>query len=329
MKQPDENIIIRFLTGDCTDSELEELLEWMDSSEENAAELFRLEETYRRVYGLTMSGRETEKALLGVHAGIDRSTEKNTAIYKIMRYAASLLVVALIGIGAWYWGSHTKGGETTEYIVAKASMHAPREITLCDSSHVWLNAGSSLKYPKTFAGNERRVELQGEGYFEVAKNKAKPFIVSGGMVEVKVLGTVFNFNLNSDRKIAEVSLIKGSVEVAEHLGSGRIMLLPGQKARVDCETGRMLIQNTDVRLDAVWHNNLIPFYNANVREIANTLEQLYDVDIEVDANVDRMRTYSGQITHKHDIDSVLRLLENTLPITVCRKDGKIYIKNVE
>jgi transmembrane sensor len=329
MKQPDESVIMRFLTGDCTDSELEELRNWISSSEENAAELFRLEESYRRMYGLTMSGRETEKALLRVHADIDRNTLRKTAIFKIMRYAASLLVVALISTGIWYWGSHTNGSAAAEYIIAKASMHAPREITLCDSSHVWLNAGSSLKYPKTFAGDERRVELQGEGYFEIAKNKAKPFVVSGGMVEVKVLGTVFNFNVNSDRKIAEVSLIKGSVEVAEHLGSGRVMLLPGQKARVDCETGRMLVQDADVRLDAVWHNSLIPFYNANVRQIANTLEQLYDVDIEIDPNIDNMRTYSGQITHKQDIDSVLKLLENTLPIAVCRKEGKIYIKTDE
>ena len=80
-----------------------------------------------------------------------------------------------------------------------------------------------------------------------------------------------------------------------------------------------------MRLEAVWHNRLIPFYNADVRQIANTLEQLYGVKIVVDAGIDGSRTYSGQIMHKNDIDSVLELLKNTLPVSYRKDGGKIYL----
>ncbi len=325
MKEPDENVIIRFLTGCCSDQELEEVRAWINASEENAAELFRLEETYNRLRGMAMSGREVEKALTSVHSKIYRVRARRISMRRMMRYAAAVLVLFVMGAGMWYFGGGVRHLDATEFIVAKASLDSPREVTLSDSTKVWLNAGSSLRYPKTFDGDVRRVELHGEGYFEVTKNKTKPFVVSGGAVDVRVLGTVFDFNVNSDRKIAEVSLIEGSVEVTEHRSSGKVMLLPGQKACVDYESGHIIVKNADVRLDAVWHNRLIPFYNADVREIANTLEQLYGVKIVVDAGIDINRTYSGQIMHKNDIDSVLNLLKNTLPVAYYKEGGKIYL----
>lgn len=325
MKEPDENVIIRFLTGCCSDQELEEVRDWINASEDNAAELFRLEEMYRRMSGLTMSGREVEKALTSVHTRIRRARAREVSMMRIIRYAAAALVLVMMSAGMWYLGGGMGKLGATDYIVAKASINTPREVTLDDSTHVWLNAGSSLRYPKTFDGEVRRVELHGEGYFEVAKDKTHPFIVSGGAVDVKVLGTVFDFDIDSDRKMAEVSLIEGSVEVTERHSSGKVMLTPGQKACVDYETGHIMVKNADVRLEAVWHNRLIPFYNADVRQIANTLEQLYGVKIVVDAGIDGSRTYSGQIMHKNDIDSVLELLKNTLPVSYRKDGGKIYL----
>ena len=80
MKTPDENVIMRFLTGCCSDQELEEVRDWISASEENAAELFRLEEMHRRLSGLSMSGREVEKALSGVHARIDRARSRRAVM---------------------------------------------------------------------------------------------------------------------------------------------------------------------------------------------------------------------------------------------------------
>ncbi len=325
MKRPDENVIMRFLTGCCSDQELEEVRDWISASEENAAELFRLEEMHRRLSGLSMSGREVEKALSGVHARIDRARSRRAVMARLMRYAAAAVVLVMMGAGMWLLGGGMERLGVTEYVVAKASASTPREVTLADSTRVWLKAGSSLRYPKKFDKAERRVELQGEGYFEVAKDRNRPFVVSGGPVDVKVLGTVFDFNVNSDRRIAEVSLMEGSVEVTEHCSSGKVMLLPGQKAFVDYGSGHITVRNADVRLDAVWHNRLIPFYNADVRHIAETLEKLYGVRVVVDDAIDDSHTYSGQIIHRNSIDSVLESLRNTIPVNYHKKNGKIYI----
>ena len=103
------------------------------------------------------------------------------------------------------------------------------------------------------------------------------------------------------------------------------MLLPGQKAFVDYGSGHITVRNDDVRLDAVWHNRLIPFYNADVRHIAETLEKLYGVRVVVDDAIDDSHTYSGQIIHRNSIDSVLESLRNTIPVNYHKKNGKICI----
>mgnify|MGYP001103719491 CR=1 FL=1 len=89
--------------------------------------------------------------------------------------------------------------------------------------------------------------------------------------------------------------------------------------------GHITVRNADVRLDAVWHNRLIPFYNADVRHIAETLEKLYGVRVVVDDAIDDSHTYSGQIIHRNSIDSVLESLRNTIPVNYHKKNGKIYI----
>lgn len=132
MKEPDENVIIRFLTGCCSDQELEEVRDWINASEDNAAELFRLEEMYRRMSGLTMSGREVEKALTGVHTRIRRARAREVSMMRIIRYAAAALVLVMMSAGMWYLGGGMGKLGATDYIVAKASMNTPREVTLDD-----------------------------------------------------------------------------------------------------------------------------------------------------------------------------------------------------
>lgn len=324
MKELDENILVRFLSGQCSDKELAEVREWMAASDDNARELFRLERLYTEVYSGAMPEREVEKALAGVYRRVESRHARLVDMARLMRYAAAVFILVVTGTCIWYLGGGMKMLDRTEYVYAKAAAGQPRQVALADGTMVWLNAGSSLKYPVSFDGGTREVELQGEGYFEVAKNEEKPFVVVSDMVDVKVHGTVFDFKNDRERQVAEVSLIKGSVEVCEHKTKGHVMLVPGQKASIDCATGQVTVRNVDARLDAVWHNRLIPFDNADMRQIANTLEQLYGVDIVVDPRIDRNRTYSGQILHKNNIDTVLNLLRNTLPVEYRRKEGKIY-----
>lgn len=323
----DDNTIARFITGECTDEELAQIDEWTKADKANAAELFEMERLYREAQAAAMPRRETEGALHRLHTRIEareRQDKARKARLNVWRRWAAAAAVIVVCIGLYALRGVVSPEKHIEYIYARATATTPRQITLPDGTKVWLNNGATLRYPKTFADTLREVMLTGEAYFEVAKNRQKPFVVDSRDMKVKVLGTVFNFNTNARGNASEVSLIEGSVEVSSHKSAGLVVLMPGQRARLDGD-GALTVCNTDTRIAAVWHNELIPFDNCNVRQIANTLEQIYGVKIVVDPNINRNDTYSGQIMWKADIDTVLSLLTNTLPVTFSHRNGKIHI----
>ncbi len=323
----DDNIIARFITGECTDEELAQIEEWTKADKSNAAELFGMERLYREAQAAAMPRRETEGALHRLHARIDARERHETvrkARLNVWRRLAAAAAVVIICVGIYALRGVVSPEKHIEYMYARATATTPRQIALPDGTKVWLNNGATLRYPKTFADTLREVRLTGEAYFEVAKNHLKPFVVDSRDMKVRVLGTVFNFNTSAAGNASEVSLMEGSVEVSSHKSAGQVVLLPGQRARLDGD-GSLTVCNTDTRIAAVWHNKLIPFDNCNVRQIADTLEQIYGVKIVVDPNINRNNTYSGQIMWKEDIDTVLSLLTNTLPVTFSHRNGKIYI----
>lgn len=336
MKELDENIIIRFIQGQCSDEELQAVKEWIDVSGDNRDELFRLERLYRDMAASvvnpakidTAMKRVMDKAMRDDAAESDdasvskqRSTLAVTLSY-CRRYAAAVLVLLVAGAAFWYTSRPNAAVKEDEKIVSvSAPSNATREVVLPDGTRLWLNRGATVSYPESFSDSLRHVRLKGEAYFEVAKNAAKPFVVSSDNMSVKVLGTIFNFNTGSpSRPVAEVSLIEGSVEASSLKSPGQVVLSPGQKARLDYSAGRFTVENVDPHIDAVWHSGMISFDNATVSDIARTLERLYGVHIIVDPSVDTRRTYSGTIVRKGGIDSVLQLLQYTLPI-IHRYDG--------
>ena len=167
--------------------------------------------------------------------------------------------------------------------------------------------------------------LRGEGYFEVAKNRNKPFVVENEAMCVRVLGTVFNFKSNAADGSSTVSLIEGSVEVKSHQSADQMVLTPGQRANIDRQTGRITVEETDLNMDVMWHSGIIRFQNANIRSIASILEKVYGVKIVIDEGVDEQRTYSGAVPKKEHVDAVLLLLRNTLPVTYRKAGGRFHI----
>jgi ferric-dicitrate binding protein FerR (iron transport regulator) len=149
------------------------------------------------------------------------------------------------------------------------------DMQLSDGSHVWLNAGSSVTYPVAFAGNERKVQITGEAYFEVAHDAGKPFIVTKGETSVTVLGTHFNVNAYDDEDALRITLLQGSVKVSK--GSSNALLKPGQQAQVagDIKT----IVGVDTERVIAWKNGLFSFDNASLPTVMRQIARWYDVDV--------------------------------------------------
>jgi len=193
---------------------------------------------------------------------------------------------------------------------AKNSMITPRgrqyQLVLSDGTKVWLNASSSITFPTTFIHKERRVAITGEAYFEVAKDKNHPFIVTANDIEVKVLGTHFNINSYHEEKSTKTTLLEGSVLVSNK--KEKSLLEPGQQA-TQSNTGTLSVKKLE-NLDEVmaWRKGLFYFSNTSLENVMQQISRWYDVNIVFEKGVPA-RSFDGEISRELNLDEVLKILE--------------------
>ncbi|MET0393299.1 MAG: FecR domain-containing protein [Chitinophagaceae bacterium] len=198
------------------------------------------------------------------------------------------------------------------------------DMALADGSHVWLNAGSSVTYPIAFAGNERRLIITGEAYFEVAHDKTKPFKVSKGGLTVEVLGTHFNVNAYDEEETLKVTLLEGAVKVQSAAAAAQpVVLAPGQQARVNAAGSSVtLINNVDTDQVMAWKNGFFGFTNADLPAMMRQIGRWYDVDVVFEGKVPVM-SFGGDISRAGSLADVLRILEKSK--VRCRMEGRKII----
>ena len=290
MSKLNEDIIIRYLENRCSEEDFVLINEWMKESDENAGELFRMEEIYQLGKFPFEEENLVARAERRLGRRLEQENQKKQEVFKlrsVLRYAAAIVGVMVLAAGLVYWFRN----KAEELVVASAAHGQVREMLLPDGTKVWLNQSSVLKYPRAFEGKERHVYLDGEAYFEVARNHEKPFMVKSPAMDVRVLGTSFNIKCRPDNSFAETTLIEGEVEVKDKSDKGRITLLPGQKAVLNRVTGRMQVKQVDPKMEIVWHNDLIPFEKSSIFQIAAALERFYGVKIILSPDVDSTNTY--------------------------------------
>lgn len=313
--------------GECSEDELIEVSAWIKESDEHASQLFRIEEVYQLGKMDSHANKQRmELAEKRLYKAIDQEKRKQNKVLRMhqwMKYAAVITITLLLGGGVGYWFYQNDA----EMLVAVANEGIVKEVTLPDGTKVWLNNSSTLKYPREFSKMERNVHLDGEAYFEVTKNRQKPFIVESDAMRVRVLGTTFNFKCNKRCRVAEATLIEGEIEVRGNREEGQIILAPGQRAELNKNTGRLIVKQVEARLDAVWHDDLIPFEKANIFIITKTLERFYDVKIILSPDIGADKTYSGVLKKKSNIESVLKSLQNSIPFNYKIVGSNIFISS--
>ena len=180
------------------------------------------------------------------------------------------------------------------------------KVILADGSEVWLNASSSLRFPTAFKENKREVELKGEGYFEIAKNKAKPFQVKVGDMTIKVLGTHFNVSAYSDENAIKTSLLEGSVKITKGKAEG--LLKPGEQGILMKNKDKVEIKKVDLSEVMAWKNGVFQFDGADIVTIMNQIGRWYDVDIVYSGEAP-VRRFEGKISRDAQLSDVLHILE--------------------
>ncbi|NDV65870.1 FecR family protein [Bacteroides sp. 224] len=328
MKEIDDNMLRKFITGECSEQEYAEINHWINEKEENARALFEMEEIYQLgKFDSYLDTKRMDRAERRLFQQIEKEEatikKKQIHIKRWMQYAASIAAIMVIVSGLGYW-FHTTN-PANDLIVETNTENTAKEIILPDGSKVWINNATTLRYPRAFTNKERQVYMEGEAYFEVAKNAEKPFIVHGEALTVKVLGTIFNMKNDLLQNVAEASLIEGEIEVRGNNSEGMITLSPGQRAELNRNNGKLTVKQVDTKLDAVWRNELIPFEQANILSIAKTLERFYQVKITLSPDIRLDITYSGVLKRKSAIESVLKSLKNSIPINYRIDGNNIFI----
>nr|WP_121273327.1 FecR domain-containing protein [Pedobacter schmidteae] len=203
-----------------------------------------------------------------------------------------------------------RAGSSSQTTQALNTISTPKggqyQINLPDGSRVWLNAASSLRYPVRFSGNERKVTLTGEAYFEVTKEKHLPFIVVTDKQQVEVLGTHFNINAYTDEPGIKTTLLEGAVKVGmRETEKDDVLLKPGEQCNLNGNTLSVSTVNTDEAV--AWKNGMFLFKDADLKTVMRAVARWYDVEVTYEGALPA-REFSGEIYRNLNLNQVLDVL---------------------
>lgn len=350
-----EELIFRQLKNNLSPEEERELLEWYRESETN-------QKLYAD-YCVLFKSREIEsvkpyfernKELAWKHFA--RRLQNNrqmggSIVSKILRYAAVILVAFSMG-AATLWLLQPKPAELAQCI--EIPLGSKSRITLPDGTKVWLNSGSTLTYQNDFGKNNRALTLDGEGCFDVTKNKELPFEVSSGDVKIKVLGTKFNMKSYSEDESTKVTLIEGSLNVSTVTGAqGGKTIVPNQQVVINKRSHQLVVKNVDAFNYAMWTEakkeevtektivpdkklpdmivptttlrNILFFDEEPLNQIIRDLERAFNVSIELkEENIGKEKFY-GDFRNEETIYDILKVITLNSDLKYEVEDNKIII----
>jgi transmembrane sensor len=312
--------IARYFGGSSTEEENISLKKWIQESDENKKcfeQLLNIWLTRDTTY--LSQPINTDHALEGILQKISKkSILKNLWIYW-GKIAAVIFIPMLLASLIWISSKHKELMTLSlpVYNEVFATFGTRTSLKLADGTLVWLNSGSSLKYPDKFIGEKREVILRGEAYFEVTTNPDMPFIVKSTNLNIKATGTRFNvLDYSSDIK-SEVTLVSGKVFVSEcdTTGSGKLIseLNPNQHMVYNDQTKSFKVDNEETYKYYSWKDGKLIFRNEPLSEVVKKIGQVFNVDIELRGV--ELQDYRYRATFEDEsLSEILKLLEISSPI---------------
>ena len=321
MKKVDEhieNLIALYYSGEADEQEKQELLAWVEQDPENRQYFYDAGKLWR---GVARTEIDTEAEWRAFRDRLTRMGERRQQAFLRRRMTMRLAVAAAVLVAVVF------GVTVISFLrpVSFATAGVPGEVVLPDSSRVYLNAWSTLKYPRHFSGKTRRVALSGEGYFEVTRDALHPFTVQAAGALIRVLGTSFNVMAYDTTAMVEVVVNTGRVALSPEKDHDKTVVLePGNKGVFDPAKGKLTkTENTDVNYLA-WKTRRMVFDNEALSVIVQTLNRVYHTDIVIESG----GAGACRVTATFDrlsLDAVLHILESTLGLEVHKKGKKIIL----
>ena len=315
-KKSVKELIIAHLDHELKGDELKELTTWLSASKANARYYAKIKDIWEaslvNASQITETDREWSRfiSLVGVREKAIISRYKTDL--KLLRHFAAVLIVGLIAGSLWIIFGTKSDPVFITSIVPKGSV---TQLVLADSTIVYLNAGSELRYSPETKQKKREVYLKGEAWFDVVKNK-RPFVVHTAFYDVNVTGTRFNVKAYDTDNTVATTLEEGQVLISssdKYRLKKCIILRPGEQATLDWSDHKIVVSEVDTKYFTSWKNNKLMFLNMNFGELILLLERKYGVDIEVDDPGILKCHYSGTIKNETILE-ILEIIKHTLPI---------------
>lgn len=197
------------------------------------------------------------------------------------------------------------------------------QIVLADGTKVWLNSETQLTYTVPFTGNERRVQLKGEAYFDVAPNKNLPFIVTTKNQNLKVLGTEFNVTAYDEDSHITSTLVEGKVQVTNTISNKELFLEPNQQAQITIDGTQISKKQVDVYPYIAWKEGRFVFENVPLKDFLSKISRWYDVEVIYESDTLKNLTYTGNLPKYKNMTSILKIIEAEMSINIKIEDNKI------
>ena len=327
------NILIgKYISENASSEEKEQLEEWMAVSSENLKMVQKSKKAWKKGQYL-ISAKEIEQDKSNVHHKIQernanrlRKTRKQLLIYKIAAILAIPVGVAL----SWYF---FQGGEQTASKNLFCEITAPKghvaKCRLPDGSEVWVNTGSTISYnTASFNQQTREVQLSGEAYFEVSKNKEKPFHVLSPMADINVTGTSFNVKAYPGSNAFEAVLVEGSIEMQLNNNTHQtVHLIPGEKALYNVNEKGISIEKVDPEMFSSWRKGEILFKDATLNDLIAELERIYDIKFHLkDPRLGEYR-FRGMFSYNNNLIDALEKIKRTANINYYIENKEVWLSN--
>ena len=242
-------------------------------------------------------------------------------LYKV---AATILLPICLGLGTYFFIGQLNKPSLEPFLV-NVDYGQKADLTLPDGTKVWLNSATQLSYNSAYNKDDRKVHLDGEAYFEVAKNKAKRFIVCCNDLEVEALGTAFNVKGYSNDASVITSLVEGSVRISNGVESD--VLKPGERLEYQ-KNSRSFVKSEipDMREVDFWRKNMLVFHATTLGEIATTVERMYGVKVVFDAENLKNVLFTGTIRN-NSLSNVFYIISLTYPLSYKLEGDTVRIGN--
>ncbi len=291
-----EALLIRYYDKELSEEETLMLNRWMDESPENKK---TAEEVYKLCYmvDVAKSESDTGNAYREIRSKI--RSQRRTNIFRRMQKVAAILAIPLLGVSAYLL--YTVNRENSAIIELSTTTGMVSSVTLPDNSKVWLNSNSTIKYPAKFSGKERRVELCGEAYFDVAEDRRNKFVVEAKNVEVEVYGTEFNVEAYGEDHIIRTTLVEGSVGLKYDAPGDQkqiIRMVPNQIVSYDSRSKSLSMDAGNAQVNSSWKNGKIVLRDTSLEDALRIIGNKYNVSFSI---LDRQlldNTYMGTFTNQ-------------------------------